>query len=391
MKRHISLLSLLLVSLLLTASCRGNDPIKDKRINIENNKGDKKDNKEQGNGDSPNGGSDQPGGNDDNGSNGDNPGGGSDNPGGNNGGNGDNPGGGSDNPGGNNGGNGDNPGGGSDNPGGNNGGSDQPDQPAPELHWETSTVTYSFEKWVGSNLLKHYWMPAEEGDDTKKMEERFWQSASQEWGLATGYKVPANFPIYSCKGANGTKYGVEIRTVDGSKGMWIVPGELYCGSIDRSRITLDDDAPQASLYGSPVQAVPQAISLYYQYMPASQLINAQGEKIDGIDQPTVACLFYDVTTDQSYLNGHTLYTDSRVIARLVMHPTPTAKGQWQQLSGQLQILDEAAYQQIDFTKRQYRMVLVFSASARIHETIGADGTILRIDEVSLTMGTPVRQ
>lgn len=354
MKRHISLLSLLLVSLLLTASCRGNDPIKDKRINLENNKGDKKDNKEQGNGDSPNGGSDQPGGNDDNGGNGDNPGGGSDNPGG-------------------------------------NGGSDQPDQPAPELHWETSTVTYSFEKWVGSNLLKHYWMPAEEGDDTKKMEERFWQSASQEWGLATGYKVPANFPIYSCKGANGTKYGVEIRTVDGSKGMWIVPGELYCGSIDRSRITLDDDAPQASLYGSPVQAVPQAISLYYQYMPASQLINAQGEKVDGIDQPTVACLFYDVTTDQSYLNGHTLYTDSRVIARLVMHPTPTAKGQWQQLSGQLQILDEAAYQQIDFTKRQYRMVLVFSASARIHETIGADGTILRIDEVSLTMGTPVRQ
>lgn len=371
MTKTISLTLLFILSVFFIASCSGDDPIKAKRIAIEN--GTYKPESDNNNGNTNN-----PGGDNSGGSTGDNPGGNGNQPGdnGGSGGNGDTPGGGSsDNPGGN---SGDNGGGGNSGSGGN------VDQP------QTSTLHFSFDQWM---LVDKYKLPIETGDDKKAEADRYWQSASNVGAKMAFYRDEKSFPVYVIAGANGTPSGVMIQTVKGSAfaGPKLIPGSLYSGSIDRKNMGLTADGLKATLFGRDVQGIPRSISFYYQYTPGKNLIDKGGKAQTGTDQAAVACVFYDVTTDKSYLNGYTLYSDSRIIAKVLINPEKTLDGKWHKAEAELEIVDAARYKAVDFAKGQYRMVLSFASSAQGDKMIGAIGSRLSIDEVSVTMLSAPKQ
>lgn len=150
---------------------------------------------------------------------------------------------------------------------------------------------------------------------------------------------------------------------------------------------------ESTKFGQPVFAIPLSIKGYYQWLPGKELVDGKkGNKvIKGQDEATIACVFYDISQDNSYLNGKTLYNDSRILAKVQIHPTPTKDGAWTPFEGKLEIVNEAAYKQIDFQKGKYRMALIFSSSADGDQFIGAIGSRLRIDDLTVTLGIPTKK
>ena len=116
-------------------------------------------------------------------------------------------------------------------------------------------------------------------------------------------------------------------------------------------------------------------------------------KRQGQDKATIACVFYDISQNNSYLDGNTLYTDSRILAKVQLHPTPTKDGAWTPFEGKLEVVagKEAAYKQIDLQKGKYRMALIFSSSADGDKFRGAIGSRLRIDDFTVTLGIPTKK
>ena len=171
-------------------------------------------------------------------------------------------------------------------------------------------------------------------------------------------------------------------------GKGIIAGALYAGTLDAGSMMMKP--LESTKFGQPVFAIPLSIKGYYQWLPGDKLVDGtKGNKaIDGQDEATIACVFYDTTSDDTPLNGTNLYTDPRILAKVQLHPKPTKEGAWTSFETKLEIVDEAAYKQIDLQKGKYHMALIFSSSARGDEFIGAIGSRLRIDDLVVTLGLP---
>lgn len=201
-----------------------------------------------------------------------------------------------------------------------------------------------------------------------------------------------NYPVLPLsKGRTGQ--ALELTTIKARPmfGKGIIAGALYCGLLDEGIMT--SQPLESTKFGQPVFAIPISIKGYYQWLPGKELVDGKNKNtvIKGQDEATIACVFYDISQDNSYLNGKTLYTDSRILAKVQLHPQPTKEGEWTPFEGKLEIVNEAVYKQINLQKGKYRMALIFSSSARGDEFIGAIGSRLRIDDFTVTLGIPTKK
>ena len=116
------------------------------------------------------------------------------------------------------------------------------------------------------------------------------------------------------------------------------------------------------------------------------VIHGQDKQVElpSQDRASVSAVFYEVTEDDSYLNGKTLQTDARIVAKGYVELAPTTPvGEWQSYRLYLKPVDEARYAAVDMAKKKYRLALVFSSSFRGAEYIGAVGSELRLQQVTI--------
>ena len=144
---------------------------------------------------------------------------------------------------------------------------------------------------------------------------------------------------------------------------------------------------ESTLFGQPYSSgIPEIVDFTYQYKAGEKVIHGQYKKVElpSEDRAAVSAVFYEVTDDASYLNGVTLQTDARIVAKGYVELEPTTPADtWQTYRLRLTPVDEARYEAVDFTTKKYRLALVFSSSFRGAEYIGAVGSELRLREVKL--------
>ena len=265
-------------------------------------------------------------------------------------------------------------------------------EPNPLGKMETQEITFTFDEWASPRAGATYLMPVEKALPKLVAGEPYWESASNVGAALAGKVKPEDFPIHPLtKGRTGQ--ALEAMTIKGVKilnmGSHVIAGALYNGQFNKGLMM--KKPLESTLFGQPVFAIPLSIKGYYQWLPGDKLIDGSKDKateVEGQDEATIACVFYDITDDDTPLNGTNLYSDPRILAKVQLHPKPTKEGAWTSFEAKLEIVNEDAYKQIDLQKGKYRMALTFSSSARGDEFIGAIGSRLRIDDLVVTLGIP---
>lgn len=264
----------------------------------------------------------------------------------------------------------------------------KPENPLGEMRRED--VTFTFDEWAKTNPKAHFLLPIETQLPKVTSGDPYWASASNMGAEMALVSKIDKFPVHPFdKGHWGQ--AAEVMTTKGVVlfGKGIIAGALYSGELDAGIMVTEP--LKSTHFGQPVHAIPLAIKGYYQWLPGIELVDGtkKNKKLEGQDEATIACVFYDVTKDDSYLDGTNLYTDPRVLAKVKLHPKVTKDGVWTTFEEQLNIVDESLYKKIDLSAGHYRMAIVLSSSARGDEFIGAIGSRLRIDDLTITFGTPI--
>ena len=257
-----------------------------------------------------------------------------------------------------------------------------------ELHYKegvlTTSQTFDFSRWIEVGK-DSYRLPSIAPDEDAK--NTYWASASNQ-GYTLLSSSPTDFPVVPLE-ENGVAQGAIIRSIKGfyffGIGTKVIAGALYTGQVDTKRLVAKP--LESTLFGQPYSSgLPELVDFTYQYKAGEKVIHGQGKSVElpSQDRASVSAVFYEITEDESYLNGLTLQTDARIVAKGYVELEPTTpEGEWQTYSLRLSPVDQARYDAVDFTTKKYRLALVFSSSYRGAEYIGAVGSELRLRQVTL--------
>lgn len=257
-----------------------------------------------------------------------------------------------------------------------------------ELHYKegvlTTSQTFDFTRWI--EVAKGaYRLPSIAADEDAK--NTYWASASNQ-GYTLLSSSPTDFPVVPLE-VNGEAQGAVIRSIKGfyffGFGTNVIAGALYTGQVDTKRLVANP--LESTLFGQPYSSgLPELVDFTYQYKAGEKVIHGQDKQVElpSEDRASVSAVFYEVTDDTSYLNGQTLQTDPRIVAKGYAELAPTTPaGEWQSYHLHLQPIDDARYAAVDMAKKKYRLALVFSSSFRGAEYIGAVGSELRLQQVTI--------
>ena len=257
-----------------------------------------------------------------------------------------------------------------------------------ELHYKegvlTTSQTFDFTRWIVV-AKGAYRLPSIAPDEDAK--NTYWASASNQ-GYTLLSSSPTDFPVVPLE-VNGEAQGAVIRSIKGfyffGFGTNVIAGALYTGQVDTKHLVANP--LESTLFGQPYfSGLPELVDFTYQYKAGEKVIHGQDKQVElpSEDRASVSAVFYEVTDDASYLNGQTLQTDPRIVAKGYVELAPTTPaGEWQSYRLHLQPVDDARYAAVDMAKKKYRLALVFSSSFRGAEYIGAVGSELRLQQVTI--------
>ena len=167
---------------------------------------------------------------------------------------------------------------------------------------------------------------------------------------------PTDYPVVPLE-ENGAAHGAIIRSIKGfyffGIGTNVIAGALYTGQVDARNLV--GKPLESTLFGQPYSSgIPEIVDFTYQYKVGEKVIHGQDKKVElpSEDRAAVSAVFYEVTDDASYLNGVTLQTDARIVAKGYVELEPTTPADtWQTYRLRLTPVDEARYEAVDFTTR----------------------------------------
>ncbi len=168
--------------------------------------------------------------------------------------------------------------------------------------------------------------------------------------------------------------------------MRIAAGNLFSGVFDIERAM---KAPlTATRIGQPYAHKPTNMKGYYKYKPGAKMQDRTGGEIAGVtDSPDIYCIIYRNTDNNGnpvQLDGSNILTSPAVvgIGRIEQSGIDKTGSQW--LPFNLPISYNASIKKDDVLSWHYNIAIVFTSSIRGGEFIGAIGSTLWIDNVSLT-------
>lgn len=247
---------------------------------------------------------------------------------------------------------------------------------------EQKTYLFSFENWAKRTNSDQYELPIAEDPFSPD----FWTSASNiGYSLMPGKEVP--YPVNEYKdGYKGSAVSIESRPgkITAGMGKYLVAGSLYSGE---ARVNKFLSKPlESTLFGQPIEEIPVKLSGYYKYKSGPKYINGETDAPypNKKDQGTIAVVFYEAPDLDFFLDGNNLYTDKHIIAYKQHFVDDSNWDEWTPFEIDIPVTNKDLYKSIDFLAKKYKIAIVFSSSRRGDQFLGAVGSLLLIDEITLT-------
>ena len=218
-----------------------------------------------------------------------------------------------------------------------------------------------------------------------------WANGNPGFRLSVSSAQPEDYPTAPVP--NGGVDGgpcLRLRTCDtGGFGrmvnMRLAAGNHFIGTFDVDNALRD--ALAATRFGIPFAHKPLRLSGFYRYTPGTTMQDRSGKPIpDATDQCDIYAVFYrntDANGHQVQLDGSNVTTSSHIIALARIDPATIRHGdtEWQTFNipfvYQQEVSDE------DIRQKHCSMTIVFSSSTDGGNFIGAIGSTLWIDNVTL--------
>ena len=166
----------------------------------------------------------------------------------------------------------------------------------------------------------------------------------------------------------------------------IAAGNLFLGKFDGSKALTD--AMKATQFGVPFDKKPKKLTGWYKYSPSSQMVGPDGNggmmNINNIsDSCQIYAVFYLTDANTEWLYGDDALTSPALVAKAVLE------------NGSATFGNDFHYFELDFDyggktideqklrNFEYKIAIVFSASKRGGEFIGALGSKLIVDDIRI--------
>lgn len=237
---------------------------------------------------------------------------------------------------------------------------------------EFTKIHFSFDSWKKKPDMPYY-IPV--NSEKEKASNTYWVSASNR-GYTNFSSDLQLFPVLELK--EGYKNsGVQLisRPPVGPKAAFapqLLAGSLYSGLVVGGLMNQNP-----TRFGKAWRLEPIKLSFYYKYKAGDTPING----LQGQDVGAVNVVLYDITYDKTYLDKTSVKNDSRIVLKAYSHLAEQAE--WKEITLEFKQQNKNLYKSLDFKKREYRLAIIFSSSARGNEFVGALGSTLCIDELSV--------
>ncbi len=166
-------------------------------------------------------------------------------------------------------------------------------------------------------------------------------------------------------------------------GSHIIPASIFSGKVDAYKLL---SAPlESTLFGRSIKQRPLKLSGYYSYKAGPKLIKGDSDQaipMEGVDECSIAAVFFEAGKGVEFLNGTNLYTHPHVISIARMR-AGNSEG-WKRFE-----LDFVPIpgKTVDLKNKRYKIAFAFASSARGDEYIGAIDSELLLDELELKLST----
>ncbi len=237
---------------------------------------------------------------------------------------------------------------------------------------EFVTMHFGFDIWK-QKANEPYFIPM--NNPTEDPANSFWVSASNR-GYTNFTSKLSEFPVLELKeGYKGSGVKLISRPPVGGKAAFapkLLAGSLYSGLVVGNKMSQNP-----AYFGHSWKYEPTQLKLFYKYKAGDQAING----LVGNDKGAVNAVLYDISYDESYLDKKTIKNSDRIVLQAYKQLEDVAD--WTELILDFKPVNQSLYKQLDMTKRKYRLAIIFSSSAKGDVFIGALGSTLCIDELTL--------
>ncbi|MBD8388489.1 PCMD domain-containing protein [Dysgonomonas sp. BGC7] len=245
-------------------------------------------------------------------------------------------------------------------------------------------MKYNFEDWTTAGT---------EQNPYPILSDQMWSNANSGVSLAilVGAINPDRYPTEKTEDSAFGKYAASLQTLKGGKViLWTYPifaGNLFLGDFAANpsnalkSLKLGRNHPKE--IGKPI-----TFRGYYKYKPGPEFTGSKGEIINKVDSMSMYAALFKVTKgavpDKEFLDGETILTSDRVIARAEWHhdsPNVTEKGG---PNGFTEFVIPFKYTGVlDYEHYDYRITIVCSSSKDGNLYEGAVGSTLIVDELEI--------
>ncbi len=262
---------------------------------------------------------------------------------------------------------------------------------------QTYVVTSASGKWQREYTVRFVYPQSEKAwsfeefaltDDGKYYEwAGDWATANPGFSVANGGTDPELYP--SVPDPNGVRgYCVKLTTT--STGVWgalvkkpLAAGNLFLGAFDLSKALTN--TLESTLFGIPYNLKPVRFRGYYKFAAGSQITDADGNNVAGVDRPAIYARLYrnhDADGNAISLNGENVATSTLIICRAEVETQESSDWVYFDIpfvyDGSEDDLD------LDLLDRWgYSLAVTCASSKNGAQYEGAIGSTLYVDELSI--------
>ncbi len=184
--------------------------------------------------------------------------------------------------------------------------------------------------------------------------------------------------------------GAKIQTVSaGALGAMmqkpIASGSIYMGDLDKGAL-LGKNPLKATHFGLPFTQEPLYLTGYYKYLQGDVVIGKDGKTIEGAkDTFDLYAIFFETTNEVSYLDGTNVRTSPQLISIAeIKEEDKRESAEWLRFSIPFETIEGRSIDPEKLKAGKYSISIIASSSNKGAEFVGAIGSTLWLDELTLT-------
>lgn len=240
---------------------------------------------------------------------------------------------------------------------------------------------FTFSHW--KEEPRHYTTPIQKSADNIIYD--IFATSNQGVSLYQQFPVPEQYPVYAIPNKNG--YAAKMITKKGPGSILgiqyipIVAGSLYTGKMNLLNALADP--LKATEFGQPFNQIPVRFTGYYKYKAGTgNYIGSDGNPKPGVkDSCAIYAVFYRIDENLKTLDGNNVLTHPNVILRAMLPDRSSTDGE------ELHAFDiefkRLNDEEIDFSKHEYKLAVVFSSSFWGDRYEGTPGSELIVDDAKI--------